>query len=90
MILTILQNHIVTNAFSVRTGAGECLTLSVRNVASGDAESFLNVLREILNDVAGVSGWESVRACAEYDCNMKNSMSDRASAGKMFIELLYE
>ena len=55
MILTILQNHIVTNAFSVRTGAGECLTLSVRDVASGDAESLLDVLRDILNDVAGVT-----------------------------------
>ena len=91
MILTILQNHIVTNTFSVRTAAGECLTLGVRDVASGNAESLLNVLRKILNDVAGVlTNGKVSEHVHSMIANMKNIMSDTASAGKKFNELLYE
>ena len=77
-------------SLDVRTAAGECLTLGVRDVASGDAESLLNVLREILNDVAGVTDGKVSEHVQSMIANMKNTMSDRASAGKKFNELLYE
>ena len=77
-------------AFDVRTSDGDVYMLGMRDVASGDSESTLKLLLDVLGDVASVSKGELHETVDKMLVNVKNTMSDRAAAERKFGELLHE
>ncbi len=87
---TKFGNHFGT--FDVRVpDSKETYTLGVRHVFSGSSHDSLETLKQILNDIDSVQsvlGKEAASSKIIY--NIKNTMSDRHAAEKLFNELLYD
>ena len=75
--------------YDVRTSKQVTYTLGLRHVFSGAAVDTLDTLKEILDDIDGVQkaiGKDAVSA--KIVMKIKNTMSDRHSAEKLFNEVL--
>ena len=69
----------------------ETYTLGMREVASGSAQSMLNKMKEILDDLsvsASTSSDKNTQVASEIVAQIKSTMSDQASTEKSFNELL--
>ena len=78
--------------YDVRTSEAEtAYTLGVRHVFSGSAQNTLDTLKEILDDIDSVQlalGKNAVST--KIISKLKNTMSDRHAAEKLFNELLHD
>lgn len=76
-------------AYDVRCSEGVSYTLGVRHVFSGSAQNTLETLKEILHDMDKVQqalGRSAVSS--KIVANLKNTISDRHAAEKLFNDLL--
>ena len=78
--------------YDVRTSEAEtAYTLGLRHVFSGSAQNTLDTLKEILDDIDSVQlalGKNAVST--KIISKLKNTMSDRHAAEKLFNELLHD
>ena len=87
---TKFSEHYAT--YDVRTSEAEtAYTLGLRHVFSGSAQNTLDTLKEILDDIDSVQlalGKNAVST--KIISKLKNTMSDRHAAEKLFNELLHD
>ena len=79
------------STYDIRTEEAVTYTLGIRHVFSGSAKNTLETFQEILSDIDSVQKALGGNArSAEIVTKLKNTMSDRHAAEKLFNELLME
>ena len=79
------------STYDIRTEEAATYTLGIRHVFSGSAKNTLETFQEILSDIDSVQQALGGNArSAEIVAKLKNTMSDRHAAEKLFNELLSE
>ena len=79
------------SAYDIRTEEAITYTLGIRHVFSGSAQNTLETFQEILSDISGVQQALGKNSkSAEIVTKLKNTMSDRHAAEKLFNELFSE
>ena len=72
--------------FDVTLDDGDVMVAGLRDMACGDAESQLDLLKEVLGDITSSAAEENARK--KVIKSIKNSMSDRCIVQKKFNEIL--
>ena len=79
------------STYDIRTEEAVTYTLGIRHVFSGSAKNTLETFQEILSDIDSIQKALGGNArSAEIVTKLKNTMSDRHAAEKLFNELLRE
>ena len=79
------------STYDIRTEEAVTYTLAIRHVFSGSAKNTLETFQEILSDIDSVQkALDGNARSAEIVTKLKNTMSDRHAAEKLFNELLME
>ena len=74
--------------YDINTNSGKPLTVGLRSTGSGDAETQLNVLKEIFEDISDFSSDKSF--FSKTFSSIKNLMSDRCTTQKKFNRMFSE
>ena len=78
--------------YQIKKDDGKCLVLGMREVAGGDAETQLNVLKEVMKEVVASESCSPDQANSSSNnkiiASIRNIMSDRCGVQKKFNDLM--